>query len=216
MSRYGNHFERKAIMAWLNSGNNFCPVTGNPLRPANLVSDKTLQWKINYWAKKHGYEIKNDAASTEVEDKMTSVCFLAIPPDRFICPLTKEIMKEPVCTRQGKNFERKAILKWLEQKGDICPVTKQPLRMSGLIANSKLQWEIQQWQLSTGDSSELMSDLELQGKLSKAEMVSRDFALSDIFRALTNIEDESKPATVEKEVEKTDVLSVLDDVINAI
>ena len=57
MSRYGNHFEKVAILEWLSKGNNFCPVTGNPLRPSNLVSDKTLQWKIEYWARKHGVEL---------------------------------------------------------------------------------------------------------------------------------------------------------------
>ena len=48
VSRYGIHFEKKAILEWLNEGNNFCPVTGNPLRPSNLISDPTLQWKIQY------------------------------------------------------------------------------------------------------------------------------------------------------------------------
>ena len=48
VSRYGIHFEKKAILEWLAEGNNFCPVTGNPLRPSNLISDPTLQWKIQY------------------------------------------------------------------------------------------------------------------------------------------------------------------------
>jgi hypothetical protein len=53
VSRYGTHFERKAIIDWLEKGNNFCPQTGNPLRPSYLISDKNLQWKIRYWAKKN-------------------------------------------------------------------------------------------------------------------------------------------------------------------
>eukprot|EP00934_Nitzschia_sp_Nitz4_P002314 Nitzschia sp. Nitz4//scaffold42_size132992//38047//38739//NITZ4_003387-RA/size132992-processed-gene-0.7-mRNA-1//1//CDS//3329551682//2314//frame0 len=209
MSRYGNHFERSAIMDWLNKGNNYCPITGNPLRPSNLVSDKSLQWKIHYWAKKNGHELEQ----VEEEEK-SSVGFIAVPPEKFICPLTNIVMKDPVCSRNGINFERKAILQWLDEKGDYCPVTNKPLRPAGLISNSKLKWEIEQWQLSTGDSADLMSELELQGKLSKAEMISRDFALSDIVRALTS--EQAEPVVPPSATEKQDVLSVLEDVMNTL
>jgi hypothetical protein len=209
MSRYGNHFERAAILDWLNQGNNFCPVTGNPLRPSNLISDKTLQWKIDYWAKKHGVEFDEYKTSDELP-----LGYVSLPQERFICPLTNDVMEDPVMTREGLNFERKAILKWLDENGDVCPVTKKSLRVSGLVANGKLQWEIRQWQLHEGDPSQEMSRLELESKLSKAEMVSRDFALSDILRALTV--NESPVERTEKTMEKADVLSVLDDVMNTL
>ena len=34
-------------------------------------------------------------------------------PDRFFCPLTLEVMQDPVVTRFGNNFERKAIVEWI-------------------------------------------------------------------------------------------------------
>lgn len=211
MSRYGNHFEREAILTWLQK-NNFCPVTSNPLRPSNLVSDKTLQWKINYWAQKNGFEL-----GTSSEDKSNeSIGFVAIPQERFICPLTHSVMEDPVMTREGINFERSAILKWLEQKGEKCPVTKKKLTMSGLVPNGKLRWEIQQWQLHEGDASKEMSKLELEGKLAKAEMVSRNFGLSDIVRALTLNEQTPEMKEETKIMEKEDVLAVLDDVMDAL
>ena len=89
LSRYGNHFERVAIMEWLNSGHNFCPVTGNPLRPSSLVSDKTLQWKINYWAKKNGKDISNIQLST---GETSAVGYVSIPQERFICPLVSPML----------------------------------------------------------------------------------------------------------------------------
>jgi hypothetical protein len=212
MSRYGNHFERAAILEWLNQGNNFCPVTGNPLRPSNLISDKTLQWKIDYWAKKHNVTFEEYKTNNEIP-----LGYIAVPQERFICPLTNDLMEDPVMTKDGYNFERKAILKWLDEKEDTCPVSKKSLKPSGLVANGKLKWEIQQWQLYEGDPSKEMSRLELESKLSKAEMVSRDFALSDILRALT-VEDSPTQDSEEKAppMEKADVLSVLDDVMNTI
>lgn len=212
MSRYGNHFEREAIMEWFNQGNTYCPVTGNPLRPSNLISDKTLQWKISYWAKKNGYDLGEESKS----EAAASIGFVAVPYERFVCPLTNEIMEDPVCTKDGLNFERKAILRWLEEKGNVCPVTNKSLKMSGLVTNSKLQWEIQQWQLNTGDPSQQMTELELQGKLSKAMMISRDLPLSDIVRALAADQAASQPPPAAPKMEKQDVLSVLDDVMNTL
>ena len=230
MSRYGNYFERRAILDWLNKGNNYCPVTGNPLRPSNLVSCQTLQWKIRYWAKKNGQtdfvreveEAESKASIGEAVPQFT----LAVPPKNFVCPLTTEVMTDPVMTRNGPNFERKAILEWLENN-DTCPVTNQPLTPAGVVANKKLEWEIRQWQLHHGDASQEMSRLELESKLSKAEMVSRDFQLADILRTLT-MEDYKHTSTKENEGklalgdseecsdDKPDILSVLDEVVDAL
>ena len=225
VSRYGTHFERSAILGWLGEGNNYCPVTGNPLRPSGLISDKTLQWKISYWAKKHGFDDDFEPQEDEAE---TSIGFVAVPQEKFLCSLTREMMDDPVMTRDGLNFERRAILEWLDKNGEICPVTKKPLRRSGLVTNSKLEWEIRQWKLSYGDASEEMSRLELESKLSKAEMVSRDFGIADILRALHD--DSNENAYVEEEEAKQgaedgadvsttrahDILSVLDDVMDTL
>ena len=214
MSRYGDHFERSAIMEWFEKGNNYCPVTGNPLRPSMLVSNKTLQWKIKYWAQKNGHELTGEEKTGEAAS-VAAISFVAVPHERFICPLTNEIMQDPVTTKEGINFERKAILRWLDEQGDVCPVTKTPLTMSGLISNNKLKWEISQWQLNYGDASQQMSELELQGKLSKAMMISRDIPLSDIVMALAAEQELSPSAPVTKNT-KEDVQNVLDDVLDAL
>lgn len=217
MSKYGNHFERSAIMKWLNDGNSYCPVTGNPLRPSMLISDKTLRWKIEYWAKKTGYDLRQgEEKVSEDEEVIASIGFVAIPHRHFLCSLTNEIMLDPVVTKDGIYFDRKAILDWLNDNEDICPVTKKPLTPAGLIPDSKLKFEIEQWQLSTGDASQLMSEMELEGKLSKAMMISQEVPLSDIVRALAAEQAEEsslKPAATPK-MGKEDVLSALDDVVD--
>mmetsp|Transcript_18305 Transcript_18305/g.32240 ORF Transcript_18305/g.32240 Transcript_18305/m.32240 type:complete len:176 (+) Transcript_18305:165-692(+) len=71
------------------------------------------------------------------------------PPERFLCPLSKQIMKNPVTTLQTQNlvsFERTAILKWLSQIDEVCPVTGEPLDKKRLIRNVQLQDEIEQWE----------------------------------------------------------------------
>ena len=54
-----------------------------------------------------------------------------------------------------------------------------------------------------------MSRLALDSKLSKAEMASRDFHISDILRALTEVESaDRKKHRITPKVEKPGVLSV--------
>lgn len=65
-------------------------------------------------------------------------------PDDFLCPLTMEVMENPLITRFGHSYERSAILEWL-QKGKSCPLTRNPLRPSDLISNLPLKARIQIW-----------------------------------------------------------------------
>jgi hypothetical protein len=201
VSRYGIHFEKKAILEWLNQGNNYCPVTGNPLRPSNLISDKTLEWKIQYWASKNGATEILKAEAKEGEDDPLVLGFVAIPPEKFRCALTKEVMKDPLVSKRGHCFERESIRKWMDEMGLVCPITGEELKPSDLVTNTKLQWEIQQWQLAYGDGHEEMSRLELDTKLSKAMMVSQDYQMADILKALTEAESEGRKPMAEEQEE---------------
>ena len=241
MSRYGYHYERSAILKQLDKGNHFCPVTGHPLRPSSLVSNKTLQWKIKYWAKANGIDRYAPENTDFVQDK-SGIGFVAVPPSRFVCPLTQECMKDPVMTKAGVNFERRAILKWLDSAAEeLCPVTHTPLYRRMLVSNSKLQWEIAQWHLRYGtveiegggdetvssitshvtdkslysqtetSRSSVTMSLEYPSKFSGSEMVSRDMAV------VSSLVRHLPTATVEnhsKRMDKTDLLDALDNAIS--
>jgi U-box domain len=75
-----------------------------------------------------------------------------IIPNEFVCPITMEIMVHPVATRYGQNFERSALVAWLDQGSDECPLTRRPLRMRDLINNYHLAQQIRQWQETQGVS----------------------------------------------------------------
>ena len=49
----------------------------------------------------------------------------------FICPITGEVMTDPVVTPNMHRFERKAIEEWVQKNG-TCPITREPLRMDQL------------------------------------------------------------------------------------
>ena len=70
-------------------------------------------------------------------------------PEKFICPLTLDIMDEPVMTRWGHNFEKAALLNWLEDHQE-CPLTRKPLGLSDVASNKSLQALIKGWKIRNG------------------------------------------------------------------
>eukprot|EP00525_Craspedostauros_australis_P011007 CAMPEP_0198121918 /NCGR_PEP_ID=MMETSP1442-20131203/33410_1 /TAXON_ID= /ORGANISM="Craspedostauros australis, Strain CCMP3328" /LENGTH=267 /DNA_ID=CAMNT_0043780819 /DNA_START=159 /DNA_END=963 /DNA_ORIENTATION=+ len=69
-------------------------------------------------------------------------------PDEFICPLTLELMNDPLMDRMGINFEREAIMEWLNRGNNSCPLTRKPLSYSKLVPNAQLRLKIDQWKKS--------------------------------------------------------------------
>ena len=67
-------------------------------------------------------------------------------PSEFVCPLTLQLMTDPVVTRYGQSYERSAIVEWIA-KGKDCPMTRQPLSLGGIITNHALRAKIRHWQV---------------------------------------------------------------------
>ena len=59
-------------------------------------------------------------------------------PPHFFCPITQELMEEPVVTQDGQTYERHAIEYWLRDH-DTSPLTGQPLAHKELTANIVLR-----------------------------------------------------------------------------
>ncbi|KAI9096707.1 hypothetical protein K1719_025886 [Acacia pycnantha] len=107
------------------------------------------------------------------------------PLHSFYCPISLDIMEDPVETSSGKTFERKAIEKWLAAGNKNCPLTMLPLDTSKLRPNKTLRQSIQEWKdrntmitlstlkskLESDDEAEILQSLEkLQGLCSQRQM----------------------------------------------
>ncbi|XVF05520.1 hypothetical protein REPUB_Repub05bG0179200 [Reevesia pubescens] len=66
-------------------------------------------------------------------------------PDDFRCPISLELMKDPVIVSTGQTYERSCIEKWLEQGHGTCPKTQQTLSSPALTPNYVLRSLIAQW-----------------------------------------------------------------------
>ncbi|XP_076586903.1 WD repeat, SAM and U-box domain-containing protein 1 isoform X2 [Chaetodon auriga] len=80
------------------------------------------------------------------ELKSDSVC--SGIPDEFLCPITRELMREPVIAADGYSYERDAIESWINTKNRSSPMTNLPLLTTLLTPNHTLKMAIGRWKTS--------------------------------------------------------------------
>ncbi|XP_031414047.1 WD repeat, SAM and U-box domain-containing protein 1 isoform X2 [Clupea harengus] len=66
-------------------------------------------------------------------------------PDEFLCPITQEVMKDPVIAADGFSYEREAMESWIGAKNRTSPMTNLPLQTTLLIPNRMLKMAIGRW-----------------------------------------------------------------------
>ncbi|KAM0021661.1 putative transcription factor C2H2 family [Helianthus debilis subsp. tardiflorus] len=70
----------------------------------------------------------------------TTTTTTTIFPDDFKCPISLEIMSDPVILSSGHTFDRSSIQRWLDKGHRTCPITKLPLSDNpSLIPNHALR-----------------------------------------------------------------------------
>ena len=87
-------------------------------------------------------------ALVELEKKLSlSAARRDEPPDAFVCPITFEVMIDPVIASDGYTYERHAIVHWVHKKRKkTSPTTNADLESFGLIPNYNLRSQISEWQ----------------------------------------------------------------------
>ena len=64
-----------------------------------------------------------------------------VVPDIYCCPLTGNLMTDPVTAADGFTYDREAIRQWLE-RNDVSPVTQMALSHTGVTPNTGLRNQI--------------------------------------------------------------------------
>ncbi|KAI0499395.1 hypothetical protein KFK09_020298 [Dendrobium nobile] len=77
--------------------------------------------------------------------KYLEKCPSLMIPNDFLCPISLEIMTDPVIIATGQTYERSSIQKWLDAGHRNCPKTRQPLAHLSLAPNYALRNVISQW-----------------------------------------------------------------------
>lgn len=66
-------------------------------------------------------------------------------PAHFRCPISLDLMKDPVTLSTGITYDRDSIEKWIESGNQTCPVTNQLLTTFDQIPNHAIRKMIQDW-----------------------------------------------------------------------
>ncbi|KAL0900647.1 hypothetical protein Bca101_084608 [Brassica carinata] len=85
------------------------------------------------------------AKSSSLEMLETVSC-----PDEFRCPLSNELMRDPVVLASGQTYDKLFIQKWLSSGNRTCPKTQQVLPHTGLTPNLLIRDMISKWCKTVG------------------------------------------------------------------
>ncbi|KAM1153186.1 U-box domain-containing protein 3-like [Malus sylvestris] len=66
-------------------------------------------------------------------------------PSYFRCPLSSELMLDPVIVASGQTYERSSIQKWIDHGLTLCPKTRQRLSHTNLLPNYTVKAMIESW-----------------------------------------------------------------------
>ncbi|KAJ8558468.1 hypothetical protein K7X08_005234 [Anisodus acutangulus] len=90
-------------------------------------------------------KLKPNLNSNAFDIRSLSLSLPIPPPHEFGCPLSRQLMKDPVVLASGQTYDRPFIQKWLKDGNRTCPETKQVLSHSVLTPNHLVRKMISQW-----------------------------------------------------------------------
>ncbi|XP_066352463.1 U-box domain-containing protein 19-like [Miscanthus floridulus] len=92
---------------------------------------------------------KTDKAAATV-NRLPPMFTLSLNPEALQCPITLELMTDPVTVATGQTYDRASIKKWIKSGCRTCPVTGERLRSAELVPNVAARGVIEQILLSRG------------------------------------------------------------------
>lgn len=110
----------------------------------NAESTEQVLDVLNKFRQAAGMEETN-VLDDPVMAKPFGKCSSLVIPHEFLCPISLEIMTDPVIVATGQTYERESIQKWLDSNHRTCPKTKQTLAHLSLAPNYALRNLILQW-----------------------------------------------------------------------
>ncbi|CAL2232483.1 unnamed protein product [Prunus armeniaca] len=125
-------------------------------------------------------------------------------PDDFICPISLELMRDPVIVSTGQTYERSYIQRWIDCGNKTCPKTQQKLLYLTLTPNYVLRSLITRWCINNniGHPTELTN-----GKIKKSDGSFRDIS-GDIATIQALVRQLSSRSTEERRAAATEIRSL--------
>jgi hypothetical protein len=82
--------------------------------------------------------------SSNSKQQASAAAEVAVPA-HFVCPISLDLMRDPVTAPTGITYDRESVEGWLARGNARCPVTGRPLRLADLVPNHATRRMIQDW-----------------------------------------------------------------------
>ncbi|XVF21571.1 hypothetical protein REPUB_Repub12eG0101000 [Reevesia pubescens] len=120
-------------------------------------------------------------------------------PQPFLCPLSLELMLDPVIVASGQTYDKSAIQKWLDSGLTICPKTRQTLTHTNLIPNYMVKAMVASW---CAENNLQLSNKTVHAKLvsisSPSNLISsQDLTHTDSFHCFANSSSSTSRSSLE-------------------
>lgn len=142
---------------------------------------------------RNGRTLKKGVVSRELAEQS-----LSIPKD-FCCPVSLDLMRDPVIISSGQTYDRESISRWLEDGHCTCPNSGQTLNHTSLVPNRALRSLISRWCAANSiayDSPETGSEIAAAAASSKAAAGATRATVDLLVRLLSSGSDEAKTVAV--------------------
>ncbi|KAK4763838.1 hypothetical protein SAY87_013276 [Trapa incisa] len=155
---------------------------------------------------KNALSSSNQEVKRSREDKKSDAISV---PDDFLCPISLDIMRDPVIVATGQTYDRSYIQRWIDSGNLTCPKTQQKLQNLTLTPNYVLRSLISQWcsahdvEQPTGIANGKIKNSDgsfrdITGEIATIEALVRKLSsrsIEDIRTAVTEIRSLSKRST---------------------
>ncbi|XP_051133756.1 U-box domain-containing protein 17-like isoform X2 [Andrographis paniculata] len=103
--------------------------------------------------------------------------FVAVPKD-FCCPISLDLMHDPVVISTGQTYDRTSISRWMQEGHCTCPKSGQMLAHTKLVPNRALQKLMMQWCMGNGIASDTPQNSDYVSANSSSALTSRAAAVA--------------------------------------
>ena len=125
-----------------------CPLSRRPMADAVLAPDGYIysEAALQKWFLQHDYtspitgekmraftfrhfpmqSLAREVQTAQTADKPLGA-FTDDPPDFVCCPITHDVMTDPVCAGDGHVYERCELQQWFESGRQTSPITNEPI-----------------------------------------------------------------------------------------
>lgn len=116
----------------------------------NLIALVSLS-KTVIFSEEENQKMKNDLKQRPVhlnshyDESSSSLSMVFNVPDEYRCPISLDLMSDPVIVASGHTYDRNSIAQWINSGHHTCPKSGQRLIHMALIPNYALKSLIHQW-----------------------------------------------------------------------